>query len=120
MEKTIELNGVDLALFFGPGDANLKIIEENFSSQIIVRGNEIKIHGDKTEVLFIYELFQEMGVTLDRKGSLDQKDIITLITFNKSQNGQENKAFDKNSFERFTSSGFTRFSQKFFPCSTKN
>ena len=95
MEKTIELNGVDLALFFGPGDANLKIIEENFSSQIIVRGNEIKIHGDKTEVPFIYELFQEMGITLDRKGSLDQKDIKTLITVNKSQKGQENKALDQ-------------------------
>jgi phosphate starvation-inducible PhoH-like protein len=95
MEKTIELNGVDLALFFGPGDVNLKIIEENFSSQIIVRGSEIKILGDKTEVPFIYELFQEMGITLDRKGSLDQKDIRTLITVNKSQNGQENKALDK-------------------------
>jgi len=95
MEKTIELNGVDLALFFGPGDVNLKIIEENFSSQIIVRGSEIKILGDKTEVPFIYELFQEMGITLDRKGSLDQKDIKTLITVNKSQNGQENKALDK-------------------------
>jgi len=36
-----------------------------------------------------------MGITLDRKGSLDQKDIKTLITVNKSQNGQENKALDK-------------------------
>jgi phosphate starvation-inducible PhoH-like protein len=95
MEKTIELNGVDLALFFGPGDANLKIIEENFSSQIIVRGSEIKIVGDKTEVPFIYELFQEMGVTLDRKGFLDQKDIKTLITVTKSQNGQESRTLDK-------------------------
>ena len=36
-----------------------------------------------------------MGITLDRKGSLDQKDIKTLITVNKSQKGQENKALDK-------------------------
>ena len=38
MEKTIELKGVDLGVFFGPADTNLKIVEENFSSRIIVRG----------------------------------------------------------------------------------
>ena len=29
MEKTIELKGVDLGVFFGPADTNLKIVEEN-------------------------------------------------------------------------------------------
>ena len=36
-----------------------------------------------------------MGVTLNRKGSLDQKDVKTLITIVKSQNGQETKSLDK-------------------------
>ena len=47
MEKTIELKGVDLSAFFGPADTNLKIVEENFSSRIIVRGNQVKIIGEE-------------------------------------------------------------------------
>ena len=95
MEKTIELKGVDLGVFFGPADTNLKIVEENFSSRIIVRGNQVKIIGEEMEIPFINEVFHEMGVTLNRKGSLDQKDVKTLITVVKSQNGQETKSLDK-------------------------
>ena len=95
MEKTIELNGLDLGVFFGPADTNLKIVEENFSSRIIVRGNQVKIIGKKTEIAFINEVFHEMAVTLNRKGSLEQKDVKTLITIVKSQNGQETKSLDK-------------------------
>ena len=79
MEKTIELKGIDLGVFFGPADTNLKIVEENFSSRIIVRGNQVKIIGEKTEIPFINEVLHEMGVTLNRKGSLDQKDVKTLV-----------------------------------------
>ena len=48
MEKTIEIKGVDLAQLIGPADANLKMVEDAFSSQIIVRGSKIKIIGDKS------------------------------------------------------------------------
>ena len=45
MEKTIEIKGIDLAQLIGPADANLKMVEGAFSSQIIVRGSKIKIIG---------------------------------------------------------------------------
>ena len=89
MEKTIEIKGIDLAQLIGPADANLKMVEDAFSSQIIVRGSKIKIIGEESEVLFINEVFHEMGATLNRKGSLTQKDVKTLINVNKSQNGNQ-------------------------------
>ena len=73
----------------GPADANLKMVEDAFSSQIIVRGSKIKIIGEESEVLFINDVFHEMGATLNRKGSLTQKDVKTLINVNKSQNGNQ-------------------------------
>jgi len=94
MEKTIEMKGVDLAQLIGPADANLTMVEDAFSSQIIVRGNKIKITGDKSEVLFIHDIFHEMGATLNRKGSLSQKDVKTLININKSQNGYKNNILE--------------------------
>ena len=89
MEKTIEIKGIDLAQLIGPADANLKMVEDAFSSQIIVRGSKIKIVGKESEVLFIHDVFHEMGATLNRKGSLTQKDVKTLINVNKSQNGNQ-------------------------------
>ncbi len=89
MEKTIEIKGIDLAQLIGPADANLKMVEDAFSSQVIVRGSKIKIIGEESEVLFINDVFHEMGATLNRKGSLTQKDVKTLINVNKSQNGNQ-------------------------------
>tara|TARA_B100001750_G_C15484042_1_gene587260 strand:- start:1044 stop:1904 length:861 start_codon:yes stop_codon:yes gene_type:complete len=65
------------------------MVEDAFSSQIIVRGSKIKIIGEESEVLFINDVFHEMGATLNRKGSLTQKDVKTLINVNKSQNGNQ-------------------------------
>ena len=94
MEKTIEIKGIDLAQLIGPADANLKMVEDAFSSQIIVRGSKIKIVGKESEVLFIHDVFHEMGATLNRKGSLTQKDVKTLINVNKSQNGNQSNILE--------------------------
>ena len=94
MEKTIEMKGVDLGSLFGPADANLKLIENAFTSNIIVRGNIIKIEGMKDEVAVIHEVFHEMGSTLNQKGSLTQDDVKTLINITVSQNGHETDDLD--------------------------
>ena len=86
MDKTIEIKSVDLSLLFGPADSNLKLVEDAFSSQIIVRGNKIKIDGEEDEVTIVHEVFHEMGSTLSRKGSLTQKDVKTLINVTVNQN----------------------------------
>ena len=82
MEKTIEMKGIDLGSFFGPADTNLKLIENNFSSTIIVRGSVIKIIGDEKEISAINQIFHEMAATLNEKGSLGKSDVETLLTFN--------------------------------------
>ena len=67
MEKTIEMKGVDLGSFFGPADTNLKLIENIFSSKIIVRGNLIKIIGEEQEIDLIDRILNEMASTLNEK-----------------------------------------------------
>ena len=95
MEKTIEVKGVDLGSFYGPADTNLKILENIFSSKIIVRGNKIKIIGDEKEINLIDQILFEMASTLNEKGSLDQNDVETLLAFNMS-NSKSNKSSSKN------------------------
>ena len=86
MEKTIEIKGMDQNLLFGPADTNLKLVEDSFKSQIVVRGNIIKIDGDDNEVNIISSIFHEMNATLNRKGSITSKDVKTLINFTANNN----------------------------------
>jgi phosphate starvation-inducible PhoH-like protein len=72
----------------------LKLVEGAFASKIIVRGNIIKIDGDEKEVPVIHEVFHEMGSTLNRKGSLTQEDVKTLIRVSAVQNGHETQQLD--------------------------
>ena len=94
MEKTIEIKGMDQNYLFGPADSNLKLVEESFHSQIVVRGNEIKIIGDENEVNIISSIFQEMNSTLNHKGSITLKDVKTIINFTANNNGTSLKQDD--------------------------
>ncbi|MFQ6612149.1 MAG: PhoH family protein [Fidelibacterota bacterium] len=79
MAKTIELKGVDLTTLFGVADTNLKLVEEAFTGNIVVRGNILKINGSPEETAAIQEIVHEMVQTLSRKGSLSQNDVKNLI-----------------------------------------
>ena len=45
MKKTIQLKGIDPMLFAGAHDCNMKIIENSFKSQIILRGSSLFVDG---------------------------------------------------------------------------
>ena len=47
MKKTIQLKGIDPMLFAGVDDNNMKAIEDNFNSRIILRGDKLLLEGKK-------------------------------------------------------------------------
>ncbi len=79
MKKSIALKGVDIQALIGAGDTNLRILEDNFSARVVVRGSEFHIEGEKEEVEKIVNLVHEMTQTLNRKGSLTQKNVQDLL-----------------------------------------
>ena len=89
MDKAIKIKGIDLASLFGAADAHLRLIEDTFSAQIIVRGEEIKLSGEIEAINQIHEIFHEMIQTLNRKGSLTQKDVKGLVDLVRAHNGHE-------------------------------
>ena len=50
MKKTIQLNGVDPMIFAGVNDQNIKIIDTNFDSNIVLRGNKLIVQGAKKDI----------------------------------------------------------------------
>jgi len=87
LKKTIELKGADLQILLGPQDAHLSIIEDSFEAKIIVRGNEVILDGDESDVNQIQEIIHEMLQTISRKGHLTRKDVTNLVTVIKVENG---------------------------------
>lgn len=87
MKKTIDLKGVDLQSLLGAGDVNLRLIEDTFPGQIIVRGNEIHLDGVEKDINIVQDVIHEMIQTLNRKGSLTKKDVSQLINISNVENG---------------------------------
>ena len=53
MKKTFDISLVDPLSFIGSNDKNIKLLENNFSTDIIVRGTKIKLDGDKNVMKYI-------------------------------------------------------------------
>ncbi len=89
MKKTIALKGIDLQTLLGVADTHVRLLNDTFSTDILVRGNEIKLDGQKSDVELVHEIIHEMIQTLTRKGSLTKKDVHQLIKVIQSDNGHE-------------------------------
>lgn len=87
MKKTIELKGVDLQTLLGVADEHIRLLNDSFSADILVRGNDIKLNGQESDVEIAHEIVHEMIQTLSRKGTLTKKDVLKLIKVVRSENG---------------------------------
>lgn len=87
MKKTIELKGVDLQTLLGVADEHIRLLNDSFSTDILVRGNDIKLNGQESDVEIVHEIVHEMIQTLSRKGTLTKKDVLKLIKVVRSENG---------------------------------
>ena len=59
MEKTIELKGVDLGVFFGPADTNLKIVEKIFQVELLFEGIKLKSLVKKWKFHLLMKFFMK-------------------------------------------------------------
>ena len=89
MEKILEIKTIEPATLLGVGDAHLKLIQEALPAILVVRGDVIKISGEKTIVEQVHEILHEMMTTLGSKGNLSSWDVQKLIALVQSTNGYE-------------------------------
>lgn len=69
-EKKVYLEKAEEALLLlGKADEHLNLVEGSFAVQIIPRGNELSLQGEKSEVEEVFFLFQQL-LSLVRKGHL--------------------------------------------------
>ena len=81
MKKVINLGNNDPISLLGTNDQNLKILEKEFKSTITVRGTTMILNGSQDEAMLIEKIVQDMQITANRKGYVDEDDVRTLISF---------------------------------------
>ena len=79
MNKTIKLKDVDPMLFAGTSDSNLNFIEKKFDAKIILRGDEIHLDGNASELSRVEKLISDMISTINFKGYIENDDLDTLF-----------------------------------------
>ena len=60
MKKTLQLKDIDPMIFAGIRDQNIKLIENNFNSKIVLRGNELHFDGSKNELILLESLVNDI------------------------------------------------------------
>ena len=59
----------------GVGDSNIKIIQEKVKANILVRGSEMYLDGNKNDLKIIESIVNQMMVSINNKGYLDQESL---------------------------------------------
>ena len=86
MKKVIEINDINPVILSGPNDENIKLIEKNFQSIIVLRGNQLNLDGKKKDVELIEKIVQEMIFIGLKKEHISKNDVNTLINFSDFDN----------------------------------
>ena len=94
MKKQLQLKDIDPIIFAGPSDQNIRLIEDNFNSKIVLRGNQILLDGEKTELLILETLIDDIIFTINEKGFIDNNDVGTLISSSNDSSKSKNRIDD--------------------------
>ena len=107
-KKNIVLKKVDPLILLGKNDTYLKIIEENFHSKIVVRGENVTLEGTPEEVEKIENVFSELIFLVNRNKTLHKRDVETVIRMVNSKKGQIKTMDDLDSVIIFTHNGYIK------------
>ncbi len=79
-ESTISFsNHNQILALFGAQDAHLRKIRDAVGVEVVVRGDEIHLHGDDEQIRQGLDVFLELKSVLERKGHLKDEDVSRAI-----------------------------------------
>ncbi len=80
-QKTIEFEGIEPVIIFGPHDSWLKKIREEFPEVLLTaRGNKLLIKGEDNEIKLLEQIFGEMRFLADQHGEILENDLNALLS----------------------------------------
>ena len=89
IEKLIRLENGEAIVIYGPNDENLRFLEGRLNARLLVRGNEIKIKGEASEVETALEVFAQLRDLYSKGHSITIPDISYCLSAIMEGNGAE-------------------------------
>ena len=74
--RKIDLNDVDQRLLFGQKDAFLRLIESQFDTKIVARGNSLKLKGSQEEIQQLQTLFDDLVSHVKKNKELNERYVL--------------------------------------------
>ena len=93
VEKVISLKSDEMMYILGVHDENLKIINKEYSVQLVNRDGKLKIRGNEKSVSASSSLINDLFLKFDKSNPLSKEELSTIIMFrkiNKSNNIMKN------------------------------
>lgn len=126
MEKKIKLEDTDLINLSGINEKNIDLIREKFDAAISLRGENLFLKGEKSEIESLEIIFKELVLLQKRQGKITESDVklITELVTTSKDNELEKKSginrtelddvilVDKNNFVKPKTLGQRNFSHK--------
>lgn len=79
-EKSIEITGIEPVIIFGPHDAYLKKIRQEFPHALVgARGNTVTMKGEPGELRLLDRIFREMIFLANQHGEILESDIDAIL-----------------------------------------
>ena len=107
-KKNIVLKEVDPLILLGKNDAYLKMIEENFQSKIVVRGENVSLEGTTEDIKKIENVFSELIFLINRNKIIHRKDVETVIRMVNSKDEHVRTRNDLDNVIIFTQDGYIK------------
>lgn len=80
METSLNFANQDQILaLFGAQDAHLRQIRDAVGVEVVLRGDQIQVHGDDDQVRQGWEILRELKSLLDTKGKIHEDDVTRVI-----------------------------------------
>ncbi len=108
VEKRVVLRGIDPVMFFGPQDANLRLLESELNAQLIARGHELILKGDGESVDHAERVLSELIYLANRNGRLLPQDIELVTQLNHGAGADNDAAPSAESVIVYTKKGVVK------------
>jgi phosphate starvation-inducible PhoH-like protein len=79
LEKKLSFDAVDMGALLGVNDANVKVLENRFSVELLFRGDQALLRGADEEVLVVEKVLKEMAYSLNTSGKLTHYDVQMIL-----------------------------------------
>ncbi|HET7682846.1 MAG TPA: PhoH family protein [Marmoricola sp.] len=78
-------NSINMVALLGPGDEHLALIEKAFDADVHVRGNQVTLKGDPSEVALVERLLEELVTILRTGQGLSPEIVERVVTMLKAE-----------------------------------